>query len=377
MSRIYLDNNATTPLHPDVLAALDRALRVDFGNPSSIHQEGQSARHLLEEARERVARRIGATSREVVFTSSGTESSNAAIFGAVPAGRRCHIVTSGIEHPSVAEAIAELGRRGCEVSVVPPSRDGVVDAERMIAAIRDDTALVTLMMANNETGVVQPVAAVGRVCRERGIHFHCDAVQAAGKIPVDVAEIGCDTLALSAHKLHAPKGIGALFVRRGVTLHPLLVGGAQERRRRAGTENVPLAVAFGVAASLPDESERVRELRDRFESLLDESFEVTINGRGVARLPNTSSVTFEGADAEGLVIALDLDGVAVSAGSACSSGRLEPSPVLLAMGLTPQQARSTIRVSLSRFTTEEEIERVISILRRVVPRAAGRVASQS
>ena len=335
------------------------SLREVFGNASSIHKEGQTARQVIEDARESVARLIGATARDVVFTSGGTESNNAAIFGALPGGERSHIVTTSIEHPSVLEAV-----RRFNVTYVAPSRDGVVSAEDVIAAIRPDTGLVTMMLANNETGVIQPVEAVGEACRTRGVHFHCDAVQAAGKIALDVNALHCDTLALSAHKMHAPKGIGALYVRRGLTMAPHLVGGAQERRRRAGTENVPLAAAFGAAAALATPLSPV--LRDRFEAALPG--DITINGANVRRLPNTSNVTFHGADGEGIVIALDLSGVAVSTGSACSSGRVEPSPVLLAMGLTPDDARSTVRFSLSRFTTEEEVDRVTELLRHMVPR---------
>lgn len=364
--RIYLDNNATTPIHPQVLNVLEEALRDTWGNASSIHREGQAARRVIENARESVARLIGATARDVVFTSGGTESNNAAIFGAVGSAPRCHIVTTAIEHPSVAEAVRELERRGCDVTRVEPGRSGRVEAPDVVAAMREDTRLVAVMMANNETGVVQPVEEIGRACRERGAHFHCDAVQAAGKIAVDVEAIACDTLSLSAHKLHAPKGIGALFVRRGRSMTPHLHGGAQERRRRPGTENVPLAAAFGAAAALPSAAEAMRVLRDRFESSLTGSF--TINGHDVARLPNTSNVTFHGADGEGIVIALDLAGVAVSTGSACSSGRVEPSAVLLAMGLSPEDARATVRFSLSRFTTEAEIDRMSELLRDLVPR---------
>jgi len=367
--RIYLDNNATTAIHPDVLPVLESALRDVFGNASSVHKEGQSARRMIEDARELVANLIGATSREVVFTSGGTESNNAAIFGAVSMTERSHIVTTAIEHPSVAEAVGELERRGAAVTRVAPSPDGAVSADDVIAAMRDDTRLVTVMMANNETGVVQPVEAIGRAARERGIHFHCDAVQAARKIAIDVEAIHCETLALSAHKLHAPKGIGALYVRRGTTMSSHIVGGAQERRRRAGTENVPLAAAFGAAAAMPDASARIAALRDRFEGALGRtSLAFTINGARALRVPNTSNVTFHGADGEGIVIALDLSGVAVSTGSACSSGRVEPSPVLLAMGLSSEDARATVRFSLSRFTTEEEVDRVAALLVEMVPR---------
>lgn len=363
--RIYLDNNATTAIHPDVLAVLTTSLRDVFGNASSIHQEGQAARRMIEDARESVARLLGATAREVVFTSGGTESNNAAIFGAIAQGERCDIVTSAIEHPSVAEAVRTLEQRGCTVTRVMPSRSGLVDADTVIAAIKPETKLVTVMMANNETGVVQPVEAIGRACRERGVHFHVDAVQAAGKIPIDVEAIGCDTLSISAHKMHAPKGIGALYVRRGLSMSAHLVGGAQERRRRAGTENVPLAAAFGAAAALPSAAEQMRALRDRFESRVQDG---VVNGADAPRLPNTSNITFENADGEGLVIALDLSGVAVSTGSACSSGRVEPSAVLLAMGLTPDEARSTVRFSLSRFTTQDEVDRVTVLLAALIPR---------
>jgi cysteine desulfurase len=373
--RIYLDNNATTMIHPDVLPVLEASLRDVFGNASSIHKEGQAARRVIEDARESVARLIGAAAREVVFTSGGTESNNAAIFGALRESGRFHIVTTAIEHPSVAEVVGELERRGCEVTRVAPPRSGEVSAQQVIEAIREDTKLVAVMMVNNETGVVQPVAEIGRACRERGVHFHVDAVQAAGKIDVDVNAIQCDTLALSAHKMHAPKGIGALFVRRGVGMASHILGGAQERRRRAGTENVPLAAAFGAAAAMAGDliaRRRMGELRDGFEQQVVQqagaSLDVTVNGANVRRVPNTSNVTFHGADGEGIVIALDLAGVAVSTGSACSSGRVEPSPVLLAMGLTPADARATVRFSLSRFSTAEELDRVAQLLRDLVPR---------
>jgi cysteine desulfurase len=367
--RIYFDNNATTPIHPDVLRVLTESLRDTYGNASSIHREGQSARRVIEEARESVARLAGCTAREIVFTSGGTESNNAAIFGALGTGSRDHIVTTAIEHPSVAAAVAELGRRGHKVTIIKPRRSGDVVAGHVIDAIRPDTRLVTMMLANNETGVLQPVAEVAAHCRQLGIHMHCDAVQAAGKIDLNAETLGVDTLSMSAHKLHAPKGVGALYVRRGLTLDPYIMGGAQERRRRAGTENVPLAAAFGAAARLamePGLHQRLAALRDRFESQLDGQF--TINGANVPRLPNTSNVTFHQADAEGIAIALDLDGVAVSTGSACSSGRTEPSGVLIAMGLTSDEAKSTVRFSLSRFNTAEEVDRVAALVKDIVPR---------
>ncbi len=368
MQRIYLDNNATTAIHPDVIRVLEESLRDVFGNASSVHKEGQRARQVIEDARESVATLIGATARDVVFTSGGTESNNAAIFGAVPRDGRHHIVTTKIEHPSVAEAVTELERRGHRVTRVPPSRSGEISASAVIDAIEPDTRLVTVMLANNETGVVQPVAEIGRACRERGVHFHCDAVQGAGKIKVDVGDLACDTLSMSAHKMHAPKGVGALYVRRGLTLSSHIVGGAQERRRRAGTENVPLAAAFGAAAKLA--SPFGDKLRDRFEAALASAFDVIINGVSAPRLPNTTSATFRNVDAEGLVIAMDLNGVAVSTGSACSSGRVEPSSVLLAMGLSPDEAKSTVRFSMSRFTTAEELDRTLALLTDAVPRCA-------
>jgi cysteine desulfurase len=375
--RIYLDNNATTPLHPAVLESLGNSLRDVFGNASSIHKEGQSARRGIEDARESVARLIAAEARDVIFTSGGTESNNAAIFGAVGQDGRHHIVTTAIEHPSVLEPVTELERRGHSVTVVSPSRSGVVDADEVLAALRPDTRLVAMMLANNETGVLQPVAAVASVCRARSIHFHCDAVQGAGKVDIDVSALDVDTLALSAHKLHAPKGIGALYVRRGLALDRHMLGGAQERRRRAGTENVPLAVAFGVAAEIARERADVGAIRDALErGLLVAGFPIVINGADVPRIPNTSSVTFRGADAEGIVIGLDLSGVAVSTGAACSSGRVEPSHVLLAMGLTADEARSTVRFSLSRFTAADEIDRTVALLREIVPRCVGATAGE-
>jgi cysteine desulfurase len=372
--RIYLDNNATTPIHPAALEMLERTLRDVYGNASSIHKEGQTARRTIEHARESVARLVGASPRELVFTSGGTESNNAAIYGvhAAHRGGSFHIVTTSIEHPSVREPLRDLETLGIEVTVVSSDRSGVVDPNAIVDALRPDTKLVAVMLANNETGVVQPVAEIARIAHERGIHVHCDAVQAAGKIDIDVEALGVDTLSLSAHKLHAPKGIGALFVRKSLDLEPHMRGGAQERRRRAGTENVPLAAAFGVAAERAAEVEpraAIAELRDELEAeLLISELHVSINGGTSPRVPNTSSICFGGADAEGIAIALDLSGIAVSTGSACSSGRVEPSRVLLGMGLTPAEARSTVRFSLSRFTTREELTRTIEVLREVVPR---------
>jgi cysteine desulfurase len=373
--RIYLDNNATTPIHPRIVDDLVLHFRDVYGNASSIHKEGQAARRALEEARERVAELLGAEPTEIVFTSGGTEANNAAVFGAI--GRNAagaQVVTTAIEHPSVLEPCAELARRGVEVTFVAPGANGAVDSAAVEAAITPATRLVAVMLANNETGVIQPAAAVGAICRARGIHFHCDAVQAAGRIPVEAAALGADTVAISAHKMHGPKGVGALYVRRGTTLERLVAGGAQERRRRAGTESVPLAAAFGAAARLAREEPAAAEivaLREHLEAGILGAFpEAVVNGAGAERLPNTANICFRGADGEGIVIGLDLAGISVSTGSACSSGRVEPSHVLLAMGLSEADAKSSVRFSLSRFSTASEIETVLRAVRELVPRHA-------
>ncbi len=367
--RIYLDNNATSPIHPAVLEAVAAAMRDRFGNASSVHREGQLARRALEEARDAVAALVGAKPREIVFTSGGTESNNAAILGLVPPGKPCHIVTTSIEHPSALEAVRKLEARGCSVTRVGCDLTGAVRAADMIAAIRPETALVVMMLAQSETGVLQPVEEVAAACRVRGVPLHCDAVQATGRIRLELERLGADTVAISAHKMHGPKGIGALRVRTGLTLDPLIVGGAQERRRRAGTESVPLAVGFGEAARLALASgpEMLGALRDLLERRILEAIPgARINGAGSPRLPNTTNVLLPKRDAEATVIALDLRGVAASTGSACSSGRVEPSRVLIEMGLSEEDARSSIRLSLGRDTTEEEVERAAATLAELV-----------
>ncbi|MEZ5403130.1 MAG: cysteine desulfurase family protein [Bryobacteraceae bacterium] len=368
MPRIYLDHNATTPVSPDVARVFAEAVAREYGNASSVHQEGQTARRALDGARGQVAARIGAHAREMVFTSGGTESVNLAVLGYVRAlGRRnAHVVTSAIEHPAVLNAARQLEREGRRVSFVAPGRDGVVDPASVEAAMTPETVLVSVAHANNETGAIQPVADIAVIARARGIAMHSDGVQAAGKIPVDVAALGVDLYSISGHKFHAPKGSGALWVRSGVKLEPLQWGGRHEHGRRPGTENVPGAVAMGAAAAAIADAD-LAPLRDRLErAILAAIPGVAVNGAGAPRLPNTSNLTFDGIEGEALVIALDLRGFAISSGSACSSGAVEPSHVLLAMGRTPREARSSIRVSLGAGNTREEVDAFVESLSAAV-----------
>jgi cysteine desulfurase len=375
--RLYLDHNATTPLAEPVLAAMTEALRDGFGNASSVHYFGQRAKAALDAARAEVAALIGAEPAEVVFTSGGTEADNLALRGiadlAEPAGRR-HLVVSAIEHEAVLQTTRALHKRGWDVSHVRCGTSGVIEAADVAAAIRDDTALVCVMHANNETGTIQPIAEIAAAARSRGVPVHTDAVQAVGKIPVAVRQLGVDLLALTAHKMQGPKGAGALFVRRGTKLAPLLTGGRQERNRRGGTENVPAIVGFGVAAQLARErmaSEGVRlaGLRDRLEGqVLAQVPGAAVNGARDHRVPNTTNVSFDGVEAEALLIALDLEGIAVSTGAACSSGTLEPSHVLRAMGLPAPRVESAIRFSLGARTTDADIDRVLAVLPPIVAR---------
>jgi cysteine desulfurase len=366
--RIYLDANATTPLLPEVLEAMRPFLVEQFGNASSIHQEGQGARSAVEQARASVARFLGCRPGEIVFTSGGTESDNLAIFGSVKPGD--HVITSTIEHHAVLHAVERLGERGVEVEFLAVDGQGVVAAEDVRKALRPNTKLISVMMANNETGVLQPVEEIGRIAAEAGVRFHVDAVQAAGKLPIQVDTIGCQLLTISGHKMHAPQGTGALFVRRGTRLEPLFAGGAHERQRRAGTENVAGIAGLGMAAECATNSgapERMRTLRDRLEMGLLEHAN-GVNGGETGRVANTSNLWFESLDGEALVIALDLKGLAVSSGAACSSGASEPSHVLLAMGLPVERARSSVRFSVHRHTTEEEIDRAIELVSSQVAR---------
>jgi cysteine desulfurase len=370
---IYLDNNASTKLDPEVQAAAEEASRL-FGNPSSLHAEGRRARRAIEEARDEVAALVNARSDEIVFTSGGTESNALAIFGSY-AARPGRIVLSGAEHPSVREAVERLrSREGAEVVSVNPEPSGALDAEKVLSAVASGTALVTVMAANNEYGGTFPIARISAEARRRGAVVHTDAVQAAGRIPVDVSAWDVDLLSLSAHKVHGPKGVGALFVRKGLRLEPHVPGGGQEGRLRAGTENTAGIVGFGVASRLARkrlaESFRVGQLRDEFErEVLARVPGTRLVGGGAPRLTNTSSILFADISGEALAARLDLEGVAVSVGSACTSGTTRPSPAILSLGIDPSAARGVLRFSLSRHTTAEEIARVAAILPELVAQA--------
>ena len=374
MTRIYLDNNASTPMAPEVFEAMLPWLHENYGNASSVHWFGQRAQAALEGARRRVASLIGATPHEIIFTSGGTEADNLAILGMSEArgsGGR-HLITSSIEHPAVLSACRALESRGFEITYLGVDREGLIQPEELRAAIRPDTILISVMMANNETGVIQPVREIVEVARALRIPVHTDAVQAVGKVPVDVKTLGVDLLSLSAHKIHGPQGIGALYVRKGVELSPLLVGGNQERKRRAGTESVAAVVGLGWAAELArqdvlSESPRLAALRDRFEhEVLSRCPGSLVNGHRRLRVTNTTNLGFEEVDGEALLLALDMEGVAASMGSACSSGSLEPSHVLKAMGVRKEILRGSLRFSLSKFNAEEEMDRAAKIVCRMV-----------
>jgi cysteine desulfurase len=372
VQRIYMDANATTPLLPEVLEAMRPFLLEQFGNASSIHQEGQQARSAVEHARGSVAQFLGCRPSEIVFTSGGTESDNLAVFGSVGGTVHTgnHVITSAVEHHAVLHAVERLRERGIDVEFLPVDGQGVLAAEDVRKALRPNTRLISVMMANNETGVLQPVEEIGRIAGEAGVRFHVDAVQAAGKIPINVDLIGCQLLSISGHKMHGPQGTGVLFVRRGTRLEPLSAGGAHERQRRAGTENVAGIVGLGAAAEYATRSggaERMQGLRDRLETRLLECAS-GVNGGETARVPNTTNLWFDSLDGEALVISLDLKGLAVSSGAACSSGANEPSHVLEAMGVARDRARSSLRFSLHRGTSEEEIGRAIELVTTQVAR---------
>jgi cysteine desulfurase len=384
--RIYLDHNATTPVDAAVTDAMLPALGEVFGNPSSVHHFGQQAKALIDEARARVATLIGAEPGDVVFTSGGTEADNFAVRGVCDvlesSGRR-HLIASAIEHEAVLNTVKSLGRRGWRVTFLPVGATGVVEPESLVQALSPDTALVSVMHANNEIGTIQPIATLARLAHERGALFHSDAVQSVAKIPVDVKALGVDALSLSGHKFGGPKGAGALWIRRGIRMGAILTGGKHERNRRAGTENVPGIVGLGAAAAaaaqkLRSESARLSNLRDRLEAgILAGVPGTAVNGSREARVPNTTNIAFEGVEAESLLIALDLEGVAVSTGSACSSGTLEPSHVLRAMGVPAAQAQGSLRFSLGTGNTAAEIDRVIALLPRLVEKLRSLTGARS
>jgi cysteine desulfurase len=363
----YFDHNATTPVSAEVLDALVPMLTEQFGNASSIHGFGQAAKQKMEGARREVGALLGCDAKEVVYTSGGTEADNLALFGVVRKGGAAgkHVVTTAIEHPAVLSACSRLEHEGAAVTVVPVGADGVVDPDEIRAALRPETVLISVMHANNETGALQPIPEIAKTAREAGVLFHSDGVQAAGRLPVSVRDLGVDLYTISGHKFSAPKGVGALYVREGVKLEPMLFGGRHERERRAGTENVAGAVALGAAArwlltNVTAEGARLAALRNRLErGVLDRVPHTRVHAGAIARTPNTSNVAFEGIEAESMVIALDLAGFAVSTGAACSSGAVQPSHVLIAMGVPATEAKSSVRFSLGRTNDEAQVEALI------------------
>jgi cysteine desulfurase len=379
-NRIYLDNAATTAVHPDVIAAMQPYFAEYGGNPSSLHEEGRRARAALDNSRDRVAAALGVSRKEVVFTGSGSEADNQAVFGAarIRSERGRHIVSTAIEHHAVLHALDVLHDEGFEITLLPVDACGLVNPESFAAALRADTVLASVVYANNEIGVVQPLAQLAAIARERGVLFHTDAVQAAGWLDVRPRELGVDLLSLSAHKFHGPKGVGVLYVRQGIELPPLVYGGGQEFGRRSGTENVSGIVGLATAlervtARRPERAQHAGRLRDRLEGgILAAVGDVYVNGRGAPRLPNHCNVSFAGIDSEAILMRLDLEGIAVSAGSACTSGALEPSHVIAALGCDPRWQRGVIRFSLGEATDERQIDRVLELLPRIIEELRGR-----
>jgi len=374
MKRIYLDYAATTPTHPEVVKSMLPYFTDAFGNPSSIYSYGQEAKGAIEEARVKVADLINARDEEIIFTGGGTEADNFALKGVAFASenRGNHIITSSIEHHAVIETCKFLERRGFSVSYLPVDEYGLVNPADVKKAITDKTILISVMHANNEMGTIEPIAEIGKIAREAGIYFHIDAVQTVGRIPVDVNELGVDLLSMSAHKLYGPKGVGALYIRKGTKLIPFMHGGEQERRRRASTENVAGIVGFGRAVELAqqemsDEAERLTYLRAQLiKGLLERIDHTRLNGHPVNRLPNNVNISVDYVEGESMLLNLDLEGICASTGSACSSSSLESSHVLLAMGLSPEQAHGSLRLTLGKWTTREEIEQVLDVLPRIV-----------
>ncbi len=379
--RVYFDYNATTPPAPEVVDAVAAVTRDVFGNASSVHYFGQQAKAAIDQARSATAELIKAEPSEIVFTAGGTESDNFALRGAADAietaGPRRHLVASAIEHEAILNTLKALARRGWTVTLIPVDATGVVSLDRVREAIRPDTAIVSVMLANNEIGTLQPVADIARLAHESGALMHTDAVQAAGKIAIDVRAMRVDLLSISAHKFNGPKGVGALYIRRGTRMQPILTGGKHERNRRAGTENTPAIAGMGVAARLAvakidSETVRLSALRDRLESgILAAVSGTAVNGTGSPRVANTTNISFDRIEAESLLIALDLEGIAVSTGSACSSGTLEPSHVLKAMGLPVHRTQNSLRFSLGVYSTDAEVDRVIETLPRLVQKLRG------
>jgi len=378
--RVYFDYNATTPLAPEVIDAVARASRDIFGNASSVHHFGQQAKAAMDDARSAVAALIHGDPSEIVFTSGGTEADNFAIRGVAdalePTGRR-HLIASAIEHEAVLNTLKALTRRGWRTTLLAVDESGIVSPDRLRDALADDTALVSVMHANNEIGTIQPIAELATIAHARGALLHTDAVQSVGKIPVDARALGADLLSLSAHKFNGPKGAGALWIKRGTRMQPMVTGGKHERNRRAGTENVPAIAGLGVAAQLAAgkraaEAVRAAALRDRLEEGILRTVPGTaVNGARESRVPNTTNISFDRVEAESLLIALDLEGIAVSTGSACSSGTLEPSHVLRAMGLPTHRTQNSLRFSLGMFSTDAEVDRVIEVLPRLVEKLRG------
>ena len=376
----YLDNNATTRVAPEVVEAMLPYLTEQWGNPSSAYTFGKKAGHAVAEAREKVAALINANPREIIFTSCGTESNNAAINSALTSqpGKR-HVITTVVEHSANIQFGQTLEKRGCEVTWIPVDRAGQLDVHEIHEAIREDTAIVSVMLANNETGVIYPVEEIAAICRAKGVLFHTDAVQTPGKLKLDVKAMEVDFLSLSAHKLHAPKGIGVLYVRKGVSFQPYVMGGGQEQGRRGGTENVANMVAFGKAAeiavaSLEENLDRIRALRDRMEEGIISSIEgVTRNGAKDPRLANTSNLSFTNCEAEAILLLLDREGICASSGSACTTGSMAPSHVLTAMGLTPELAMGAVRLSLSKYSTDDEVDHLLAKMPEIVSKLRGTI----
>ena len=375
MRLVYADNNATTRVDDKVLEEMLPYFKEFYGNPSSVHTFGRQVSSKMDLARERVASILGADTSEIVFTSCGTESNNYAIHSSLEAHPdKKHVVTTKVEHPAVLNVCKYFGKNGYEVTELGVNNDGMLDLDELRDSIRDNTAIVSIMHANNETGVIFPIEEIGKIVKEKGVIFHCDAVQAIGKIPVNLKNSNIDLLSMSGHKLHAPKGVGVLFIRKGVRIDPLIIGGHQEDNRRSGTENVPYIIGLGKACEIAEgfvkeEQTEVRRLRDKLEKgIKDQLTHVAISGENSERLPNTSNVSFEYVEGEATLLLLDMAGIATSSGSACTTGSAEPSHVLQAMGIPPVTSRGTIRFSLSRYSTEDEVDYILEKLVPIVKR---------